>query len=188
MLSEGGFPKPLTFLGGASSWGSPEWLLFLPRGMYSKASGTLLGSRITPDSSIWETETMEGIRENVWEVENRGGGLTSTRLWSCRSLSTLDEGPGIFFWCKLLESSWWKLIHLTPTFIPKKPEHMNPNRWDGSGGGLDGTVSQQHKQPPPRYRLEQIKAWGMRHTHLNGAVNPQKETITQSSMDSVRRL
>lgn len=69
LLSEEELPECLTFFACASSCSSPEWLLFLPRGMYSRASGPLLGSRLTPDSTIWLTETKKGHSEkNAWKA------------------------------------------------------------------------------------------------------------------------
>lgn len=59
--SEDELPDCLTLLGRDSS-SSFEWHLFLPRGMYSRASGPLLGSRSTCDSTTWgaERQSLEG--------------------------------------------------------------------------------------------------------------------------------
>lgn len=39
----------------SASWS--EWHLFLPRGMYSRGSGPLLGSRSTADSTVEAAES-----------------------------------------------------------------------------------------------------------------------------------
>lgn len=41
---------------GLDSASSLEWHLFLPRGMYSRGSGPLLGRRVKSDSSLWAAE------------------------------------------------------------------------------------------------------------------------------------
>lgn len=126
----------LTRLGGDVA-SSSEWHLFLPRGMYSRGSGPLLGSRLMSDSTLWANERQKHklfiltmkcccivcLHVVLWLYEGTiytvAGQPTCLNLRRIRTLDSSNKRPGVFLWRKLLERSWWEFVHLVLALVPK---------------------------------------------------------------------